>query len=153
MSDSQNYDDDIYNDEYAYEEEDLGNKIVSNEIDFLDEHQIMKEREKVIEEAKEKLFLERDDAILAMIYLQWKVDKLDNWYDNVDENKIKAGIELSEKKKKELIKDGIESNGLNCLVCFEDKNDKFFSLNCGHQFCSGCWTEYLKEKIKTPLSA
>ena len=153
MSDSQNGDDDIYNEDYAYEEEDLGNKIVSNEIDFLDEHQIMKEREKVIEEAKEKLFLERDDAILAMIYLQWKVDKLDNWYDNVDENKIKAGIELSEKKKKELIKDGIESNGLNCLICFEDKNDTFFSLSCGHQFCSGCWTEYLKEKIKTPLSA
>lgn len=49
---------------------------------------------------QKKNFLERDDAILAMIYLQWKVDKLDNWYDNVDENKIKAGIELSEKKRK-----------------------------------------------------
>ena len=156
MSSSQNYEDnEIYND-YDYDnfdENDLENKIVTNEIEFLTEDQIIKEREKVIKEAMEKLFLERDDAILAMISFQWRIDNIDSWYDNADENKIKAGIQLSEKTKKQLKKDGIESNGQNCLICFEDKNDKFFSLNCGHQFCPDCWSEYLKEKIKTPLSA
>ena len=88
-----------------------------------------------------------------MIYFQWNVDKLDNWYENVDENKIKAGIELSKKTLEKLKKEGVESNGQNCLVCFEDKNDKFFSLKCVYQFCPDCWIEYLKEKIKSPFSA
>ena len=137
-----------------YDENELNNQIITNEtIIFLEEDEIIKEREKVIKEAIEKLFLEREDAILAMIYFQWNVDKLDNWYENVDENKIKAGIELSEKTKQKLKEDGIESNGQNCLICYEDKNDQFFSLKCGHQFCPDCWTEYLKEKIKSPLNA
>jgi len=154
MSDENNYENEIYNDEYyTYEENDLGNKIVTaEEIDFLEEAEIIKERENAIKEAMEKLFLERDDAILAMIFLEWKTNNLDSWYDSED-NKYKAGIELSEETKAKLDKEGIESNGDNCLVCFEEKNDTFFSLNCGHQFCQDCWTEYLKEKIKSPLSA
>ena len=35
----------------------------------------------------------------------------------------------------------------------KSKNNNFYSLNCGHQFCGECWTEYLKEKIKFPLNA
>ena len=145
------YDDDYYM--YDENENDLGKKIVSNEIEFLEELEIIKERENAIKEAIEKLFLDRDNAILAMIFLDWKLNKIDSWYDDVDGNKFKSGIELSEETKKKLIKDGIESNGNNCLICFEDKNDEFFCLNCGHQFCQDCWTEYLKEKIKSPLSA
>ena len=151
MSDDTN---EIYNDDYyMYDENDLGNTIVSNDIDFLEESEIIKERENAIQEAIEKLFLERDNAILAMIYLEWQLNKLESWYDNLENNKYKSGIELSEETKKKLQKEGIESNGDNCLICFEEKNDKFFSLSCGHQFCSECWTEYLKEKIKAPLSA
>ena len=88
-----------------------------------------------------------------MIYYEWNLDKLDSWYDDPEENKIKAGIELSEKLKKKFTKDGVESFGDNCLTCYEDKNDSFYSLSCGHQFCSDCWTEYLKEKLKSPLGA
>ena len=156
MSDNEGDCNEIYNDDYyMYDENDLGNNIAPsiNDIDFLEESEIIKEREKIIEEAIEKLFLERDDAILAMIYLEWQENKIESWYDNVDENKFKAGIELSPKTKDKLKKDGIESNGENCLICFEEKNDDFFSLNCGHQFCQECWTEYLTEKLKSPLSA
>ena len=146
----------IYNEDYySYGDNNIEENIVisSNEIDFLEESEIIKERENSIEEAMEKLFLERDDAILAMIYLAWQGNKIEGWYDDVDENKNKAGIELSPKTKAKLKAEGIESNGENCLICFEEKNDNFFSLNCGHQFCPDCWTEYLKEKIKSPLSA
>ena len=156
MSDEENDVNEIYNDEYyTYDENenDLGNRVVSTEIEFLEESEIIKERENAIKEAIEKLFLDRDNAILAMIFLEWKLNKIESWYDDLEGNKYKAGIELSEKTKKELKKEGIESNGENCLVCFEEKNDKFFSLSCGHQFCSDCWLEYLKEKIKSPLSA
>ena len=78
--------------DYNYIEEDLNEKIITNEAnDFLYEDEIIKEREKVINEAMEKLFLQRDEAILAMIYLGWNIDKLDAWYNNADENKIKVG--------------------------------------------------------------
>ena len=151
---SQNYGYEDYVEDYDYNEDDLNEPIISGvSSDFLYEDEIIREREKVIKEAMEKLFLERDDAILAMIYLGWNIDKLDEWYNNADENKIKAGIELSNATKKKLKENHVESNGDNCLVCFEDKNDQFFSLNCGHQFCSDCWKEHLKEKIKSPLSA
>lgn len=147
---------DLEDNNYDYNEiddDDLHNQIYTNDNNFLYEEEIIKEREKTIKEAMEKLFLNRNDAILAMIYFEWNIDKLDSWYENVDENKIKAGIQLSKEAKAKLKKEKVEVNGENCLICFEDKNDKFFSLNCGHQFCPDCWTEYLKEKIKNPLSA
>ena len=55
----------INEDYYMYDENDLGNNIEpsTNEIDFLEESEIIKEREKIIEETIEKLFLGRDDAI------------------------------------------------------------------------------------------
>ena len=114
MSDEENDVNEIYNDEYyTYDENenDLGNRVVSTEIEFLEESEIIKERENAIKEAIEKLFLDRDNAILAMIFLEWKLNKIESWYDDLEGNKYKAGIELSEKTKKELKKEGIESNG------------------------------------------
>ena len=97
----ENYEDDYNYDNY--DENELNNNIISDEINtFLEENEIIKERENAINEAMEKLFLERDEAILALIYLEWNLDKLEFWYENPDENKIKAGIELSEKTKKKI---------------------------------------------------
>ena len=120
---------------------------------FLIESDIIKEREKAISQAQEKLFLERNDTILALIYYKWNIDNLDNWYDNIEQNKINSGIELSEDINKKLINEGVKPNGDICLICYEKKNNNFYSLNCGHQFCNECWANYLKEKIKLPLKA
>ena len=151
--DELNYD---YNMDESYEENE--NKINLNESEgtiFLDESEIFKEREKMISEAKETFYLERDDAILVMIYYQWNIDKSENWYENVEQNRINAGIELSKELIDQFNKEKIESNGNICLICSEEKNknNNLFSLNCGHQFCEDCWAEYLKEKIKFPLNA
>ena len=151
---SQNFNEETEEYEYEYEEADLNNNnnlTTDENITFIQEEDILKEREKMIEEAIEKLFLERDQAILAMIYYEWNLDNLDNWYEDVDINKAKAGIDLSQETKELLQKEGVVSNGDTCLTCFEEKNDTFFSLICGHQFCGDCWIEYLKEKLKTPL--
>ena len=142
-----------YDYDYDYLEEDLNKKVGDENVIFLEETDILNEREKMILEATEKLFLERNQAILAMIYYEWNLDKLDNWYEDVDQNRVNAGLELSEKTKKFLEEKGIESNGDNCLICYEEKNENFYSLGCGHQFCQDCWTDYLKEKLKTPLGA
>jgi ariadne-1 len=142
-----------YEYDYEYNEEEVNNKNEDENVAFIQEEDILIEREKLILEATEKLFLERNQAILAMIYYEWNMDKLDNWYEDVDKNKANAGIELSEAKKNELKKEGVESHGNNCLTCFEDKNDDFYCLSCGHEFCADCWTEYLKEKLKAPLGA
>ena len=153
------YDNDEYNEDYEdYEEYDnneneKNNKNINDELNFIEECEIIKERENDISLAQEKLFLKREDAILALILYEWNMDILDNWYENIEENKIKAGIKLSEDIRKKLANNGINTNGDFCLICEEKKNSTFFSLNCGHQFCEYCWTEYLKEKIKSPLNA
>ena len=144
-----------YQEEIDYEigDEDLGNQITDENTVFIQEEDILKEREKMIHEAEEKLFLERPEAILAMIYFEWNLDKLDVWYEDVDNNRIKAGMDLSPKTKALFKQQGVPENGDCCLTCYEEKNDTFYSLKCGHQFCGDCWFEYLKEKLKNPLGA
>ena len=89
-----------------------------------------------------------------MIYYNWNQDRFDDWYDNIEENKVKTGIELSKKAKKKLKEEIIQSVGDYCLICQELKQkDNFLSLNCKHQFYIRCWKAYLKEKIKYPLKA
>ena len=150
---SQSFND--YQEDYDYEldEGDLNNQITDENITFIPEDDILKLREKMIQEASEKLFLERPQAILAMVYLEWNIDKFDLWYEDVDKNRAKAGIELSNDTKELLKQQGVPVNGDYCLTCYEEKNDTFFSLSCGHQFCGDCWTEFLKEKMKNPLGA
>ena len=148
---SQSFNDETDEYEYEFEETDLNKQVTDENTNFIPEEDILKERENMIQEAIEKLFLERDQAILAMIYFEWNIDNLDNWYEDIDNNKAKAGIELSPQTIEKFKKEGVESNGNICLTCFDEKNDTFFSLVCGHQFCGECWTEYLKEKLKNPL--
>ena len=141
--------------DYEFNDDDLGNQITYEDITFIPEAEILKEREKMIQEAMEKLGLDRSQAILAMIYLEWRVDNLDNWFedDNVEKTKEKAGIELSPETKQLFKQQDTGDNGDICLTCYDEKNDTFFSLSCGHQFCGDCWKLYLEEKLKNPLGA
>ena len=142
-----------YDYDYEFNEDDLNVQVVDQATTFVEEKDLLQEREKMILEATEKLFIERNQAILAMIYFCWNLDKLDNWYEDIDKNRVNVGIELSEKTKKRFEKEGVESFGNNCLTCYEDKNESFYSLSCGHQFCGECWEGYLEEKLKNPLGA
>ena len=126
--------------DYSNEECEIMDEKISSEdngVEFFEENEsiIIKERKIIINEAIEQLGLSEDDAILAMIYLEWKRDVINDWYNNADENRIKSGLELSEETKEKLKKEGIESNGIICLICSNEKNDSFFALNCEHQFC------------------
>ena len=116
------YQDDI---DYEIDEGDLNNQITDENITFIPEDDILKEREKMIQEAMEKLFLERAQAILVLIYFEWNVDKFDLWYEDVDNYRVKAGIELSPSNKELLKQRGVPENGDFCLTCYEEKNDTF----------------------------
>jgi hypothetical protein len=89
---AQTYNNEEDEDEYEYEEDDLNNnnKNTDETITFIPEEDILKEREKMIQETIEKLYLERDQAILAMIHYEWNLDNLDNWYEDVDTNKSQS---------------------------------------------------------------
>ena len=125
----------------------------TNEIQLIEENQLEEERNKFIDLAKIKLSLNHNEVILAMRFLNWNRNEYDEWYDNLEENKVRAGIKLSNETREDLEKKGIKSNGDRCLRCGKMKDNTFFSLNCGHQFCAECWTNYLKEKIRNPPEA
>ena len=159
MDNEENY---LYNEnnnseEYDYEENsDIENESNKNIITYLKPDELIKERDKVIKDAMENLCLERDNAILALIYFNWNMDKLLTfWYNDVDGYKEKCGITLSKNSLKILNEKNIETNTNYCLICFDEKNDEnkdnFISLKCGHTFCNDCFLEYLKEKVKDIL--
>lgn len=126
--------------------------VKNNSYMILREDQLLKERESVISEAMEHLFLERDDAILALIHFSWSMDRLkDDWYNDVDLSKVRCGIELSEGNKQNLMKKGVKGGNKECLVCFAPKDETFSALKCGHNFCGDCWKDYLTVKADDVL--
>jgi hypothetical protein len=44
-----------------------------------------------------------------------------------------------------------EMNGGMCIVCYSELTnkgeDEAISLDCKHEFCKGCWRDYLKEIV------
>lgn len=124
-----------------------------NSFSFLKEDELFDERNKSIERAMEFCCLDRNDAILVLIFYNWSIEKIeDNWYDNVELNVIKCGIETSEEDKKSLIKMGIKGNNEFCLICYTPRDKTFESLNCNHYFCSDCWKEFLHVKVEDILT-
>ncbi|KAF8757059.1 Lysyl-trna synthetase [Rhizoctonia solani] len=41
-----------------------------------------------------------------------------------------------------------KSEPFMCPVCCDDEPAEVLSLDCGHEFCSECWTQYLEGKIR-----
>ncbi len=152
--------DEYYNDdEYIYEENEYIIRDTDNAFSRSLSYQVIKTidlnklRDQIIKEAMEYLCLSRDETTTVLINYQWNMEKIrDQWYENVDENKIKCGIELSQKNLDFFIKGKIESNSNYCLVCYSDlNNEDSFSLLCKHNFCKDCWTDHLNSKTEDIL--
>lgn len=143
---------------YSYDYEPYEDQIYSNSLQKKNSFNVYKEddtnklREETIAYALNKVQLERDNLILALIYYKWDADNLgDGFYDDPDKNSHNAGIELSPKAIKELEKAGVKSHNDACSICMTsskelDKND-FYGLSCYHNFCKDCWLEYLTERL------
>ena len=136
-------------DEYTQDEGYNQIEETAGEYEFLKKDGFEKKRDEQIEEFVEYSSLPKEEAEIVLICYQWNFEKLSSvWYENLDNNKIKCGIERS---KESLKKDKYPYDG-NCPICYgELENDKI-GLKCGHLFCKDCYTEYLKTRLEDPLT-
>ena len=146
---------DNYDMENEYEYPDI-NTDTTAEYEMLKPDELRKKRDEQIEEFQEFSYLSRDEAIIVLINYQWNYEKLTSfWYENVELNKIKCGIEISPKAKKEIDKYYKENNiqEKTCLVCFSEmEGEELLSLKCNHTLCKDCYTEYLLSRLEDPLT-
>ena len=132
------------------------NNINIGKYEFLLKDDIEKERNKKIEEFIQFSSMSKEDAELILINYNWNIDVLMNdWFDNMEKIKQNCGLsetKESEKKIKEFYKKNKYPSNI-CLICFSEmEKDHTISLKCNHIFCSDCFTEYLKEKLKDQLT-
>ena len=112
----------------------------------LEESQLDHAQRELINEVIELNFLSYDQAIIVLIYFEWNLAKVnDLWYENVELNRQKCGLDMSPATLKTLEKHNISPYNTECLVCYEDiTDDNSFALDCKHFFCNDCWVEYLR---------
>ena len=123
---------------------------------FLERDDINKKREEIIKEFILYSNLSEIEAELVLMNNNWNIEVLLNdWYDNTQKLKEKSGIaqtSLSQKQLDEYFQNKqIPEN--YCLICETeiDLGDSIY-LGCNHKFCSHCFSEYLKDKVKDQLT-
>jgi len=114
---------------------------------------IEKLKSRIIEEAREFTSLSKEEATVVLIQYQWNIEKFRHlWYENVDENKKRCGIELTNQAKLELEsynKKRSDTDVNKCRICeISEIDSTAYSLKCGHKFCSDCWKEYVYYKME-----
>lgn len=78
-----------------------------------------------------------------MRYHQWNKDALNEaLMSDLEGQKVKAGISLPPGADTQMGESNL------CIICYSEATD-FENMKCGHKFCSNCWHEYFKEKLKT----
>ena len=132
------------------------NEIMEGNYEFLTMDEMEKEREKKIEEFIQYSNLSKSKAELVLMNNNWNIDILMNdWYDKQEKIMEISGIAQTKLSKEQLEKyfktHKIKNNF--CLVCeMEIEPGDNICLECNHQFCSDCFKEYLKEKVKDQLT-
>lgn len=146
MSDYEVEDDYVEEDYNPEEENPEYNQIEENtgEYELLKADGFAKKRDEQIEEFMEYSSLPRDEAEIVLISYQWNFEKLTSvWYENVESNKIKCGIEMSQKAKEK----AIYPNDGTCPICYSELDNNSIGLKCNHKFCKDCYTEYLQTRL------
>ena len=128
-----------------------GEKYVILASDFLD-----KEREKKIDEFIQISNLPKSQAELVLMNNNWNIDILMNdWYDKMQKIKENSGITQT-KESAQNLKEYLKTNKIIkdiCPICEIDIDPgDGLSLGCGHEFCSECFKEHLKEKMNDQLT-
>ena len=115
-----------------------------------------KERENKINEFVQISNLPKSHAELVLMNNNWNLDILmEVWYDQMQKIKENSGIIQTKESTKQL-KDYLKTFKIEkdiCPVCEIDIDPgDGLSLGCGHEFCSDCFKEHLKEKMNDQLT-
>lgn len=128
-------------------------------------HEMENLRNKLIKDCMEFTYTTKEEATLIMINFQWNISELkDKWYNDVENNRTYAGIDLSKSSQAFLKSKKIKQGSNLCNVCESTLSDKsklsitevvkgtdwknyYMSLSCNHNFCCECWLEYVNSKL------
>ena len=109
--DSHNYKNDYDVNEYDYDYE-IDSQILTEKklnknynqdesYEILRSGDIEKLRSRIIEDFAEFTSLSRDEAAIVLIHYQWNVERLKEiWYDKIEENRVKCGLDMNDEAKK-----------------------------------------------------
>jgi ariadne-1 len=148
-----------YENEYGYYSEQVDNLSLSLTRQSSGGYNIVKNsdlesiRNKIINECQEFTCLSHDEATIVLIQFQWNLERIkDQWYEDVEGNMKKYGLDLNKTSQVELAKKKVKPNNRECLVCYSPFDETFFSLNCRHNFCGDCWSNYLESRLEDILT-
>ncbi|ORY95727.1 putative ariadne-1 protein-like protein [Syncephalastrum racemosum] len=109
----------------------------------LDLEAMEKER---VDRVSSMLGLTCQDAGTLLRHFGWDADKLlDKYTEAPEDTLIDAGVlpryddDVPGTKRARV--------AFTCSICFDDEDVKPVSAGCGHQFCDGCYTYYIRQKI------
>ena len=140
------YDEDEYNvNEYEDNEQYDNVEDTSGDYEFLKADEFENKRKEQIDEFVEFSNLPSEEAEIVLISYQWNFEKLSSeWYDNIEKNKIKSGIDRTNEA---ILKDTYPYDGC-CPICYGELDNDSIGLKCGHFFCKDCYSEYLQTRIE-----
>lgn len=121
----------------------------SNSFMVMDGLELALKQEQLIKMTAEVLFIDESEADLLLRHYGWKDAKLrSEWFN--DQNKVRATVGLCSERCDE--KDGVFPDGtVQCQSAYCDRvpKEEADRLNCGHWFCSDCWSGYLESQIRS----
>ncbi|CAN1323684.1 Probable E3 ubiquitin-protein ligase ARI7 [Linum perenne] len=108
---------------------------------FMNESDIRRRMNEDVNQISALLCLSASDASLILRQFGWSVGLVqESWFADEFEARRRVGLPTTE------IKQVIHQfdRFLTCTICFESKPlSSFASAACGHQFCRGCWRQYI----------
>ncbi|XP_024933190.2 probable E3 ubiquitin-protein ligase ARI8 [Ziziphus jujuba] len=137
---------------------DDSNEIASNRhqqnFSILTEADIYQRQEDDINRVSTVLSISKAAATILLRHYNWNVSKVhDEWF--ADEERVRRVVGLREKEKEEqpiaVVDRPNKLSKLTCGICLEAyPSDRILytsEANCGHPFCSECWTGYISTAI------
>eukprot|EP00566_Odontella_aurita_P009332 CAMPEP_0113537368 /NCGR_PEP_ID=MMETSP0015_2-20120614/6788_1 /TAXON_ID=2838 /ORGANISM="Odontella" /LENGTH=516 /DNA_ID=CAMNT_0000436857 /DNA_START=145 /DNA_END=1695 /DNA_ORIENTATION=+ /assembly_acc=CAM_ASM_000160 len=109
---------------------------------------------RTVQETTSLLCLHPASAHILLRYFKWDQDVLNDKYFGQEEVVWRAcGISCEHitRPTNSLLtkKDGTDSTGALCGICFESKPGEMRTMQCGHEYCHICWKRYLETAINT----
>ncbi len=149
-------------DGYGYERRGSSNVFDDDEgiVLMTDEVSLIPVMNKCAEYITEVLNIPKEAALACLRKFKWDEQRLIQSFCD-DEQKLTEGAGVYHRCKVAAASDGnaertkkpktgaIASTMYTCQICFDDvSKDKMYAMPCGHQFCIGCWSQYIATKLE-----